>query len=274
MCGALFVGGSVLLISQAASSAVLIVALTPPHQSAIQYNRFIDAVIGGTVAIVVNALLLPLNPLTVVRRTSVPLTKSLVQQLDDLAAALESGSAGAARDVLRSLRDGEPLLRNFEAAVAAGTETASLSPVRWRSRGQLAEFYDASVHIDRFVRNLRVCARRIAHLLTESTEPVPELSAALRSLGASVVALDAELAASSSNEMSRGKAVAAVRVVVPLLASGPSLDITVAIAQVRSMAIDLLRASGVDAQDAVAAIKDAAGESDADVDLGSDDVDD
>jgi hypothetical protein len=46
----------------------------------------------------------------------------------------------------------------------------------------------------------------------------------------------------------------------------------VAIAQVRSMAIDLLRASGVDNDDALAAVKAAAGEAELDADL--DDGDD
>lgn len=260
MVGALFVGGSVLLVSQAASSAVLIVALTLPRHSAIQYNRFIDAVIGGAVAIVVNALLLPLNPLTVVRRTSEPLVASLVSRLRELAAAIDDVDADAARDVLTRLRDGESLLRNFESAIAAGAETAALSPVRWRARGQLSLYTDASVHLDRFVRNLRVCARRIAHLLSESETPVPELAAALTELSDGVWHLHDELKNVTEPSGSRRSAIEAVEKVSPLLQTDPGLDVTVAIAQIRSMAIDLLRATGVDNDDALLAVKVAGGE--------------
>lgn len=262
MVGALFVGGSVLLVSQAASSAVLIVALTPPNHSAIQYNRFIDAVIGGTIAIIVNALLLPLNPLTVVRRTSAPLTTSIVARLDELADALSVGSQEKARNVLTRLRDGEPLLRNFESAVAAGTETASLSPVRWRTRGQLSQFVDASVHIDRFVRNLRVCARRVAHLLGETRQPVPALATALRQLASGFESLHDDLTNATEAVETRRAAIEAVRTVSPLLESDAGLDVTVAVAQIRSMAIDLLRAAGVDNDDALLAVKAASGQTD------------
>jgi hypothetical protein len=70
----------------------------------------------------------------------------------------------------------------------------------------------------------------------------------------------------------RREAIAAVTSVTPLLQRDPTLDVTVAIAQVRSMAIDLLRASGVDNDDALAAVKAAAGEAELDADL--DDQDD
>jgi hypothetical protein len=143
--------------------------------------------------------------------------------------------------------------------------------VRWRSRGQLALFVDASVHIDRFVRNLRVCARRVGHLLSEDTQPIPELATALRQLADGVEQLHTELMDVRDPVNSRREAVAAVESVTPLLQRDPSLDVTVAIAQVRSMAIDLLRAAGVDNDDALDAVKAAAGEADLDADLDDED---
>src|SRR5206468_9041069 len=61
-----FLGGSPIVIGQAAASAVLVATLVPP-KNGIYYTRFLDALIGGVVGIIVMALLLPLNPLTHIR---------------------------------------------------------------------------------------------------------------------------------------------------------------------------------------------------------------
>src|SRR5204863_181120 len=66
-----FLGGSPILIGQAAASAVLVATLAPP-KNGIYYTRFLDALIGGVVGIMVMALLLPLNPLTHIRRAAGP----------------------------------------------------------------------------------------------------------------------------------------------------------------------------------------------------------
>ena len=264
MFGAVFVGGSVLLVNQAASSAVLIVALTPVHHSAIQYNRFIDAVIGGSVALVVNALVLPLNPITLVQRASTPLFDMIMQQLESLADALQSGSEVAAHDVLVALRDNEAKLTSFADAVTAGRETAALAPARWHTRGQLAQLVDAATHVDRFVRNLRVCARRAEHLLAQGTDSYTLLADSLRELAKGVDALQTDLLKGENPVHSGIHAIKAVTIVSPMLADEPTLDVSVIVAQVRSMAIDLLGAAGVDTDTALEAIREAAGESDDD----------
>ncbi len=66
---AIFLGGGSLAIAQAAASAVLVATLAEPG-GGLNGDRFVDALIGGTVGIAVMALLLPFNPLTRVQRAA------------------------------------------------------------------------------------------------------------------------------------------------------------------------------------------------------------
>src|SRR5205814_682275 len=81
-------GGCPIVIGQAAAPAVLVATLAPPS-GGIYYTRFLDALIGGVVGIAVMALLLPVNPLTVIRRAAGPALDVIAQGLRDCADALD-----------------------------------------------------------------------------------------------------------------------------------------------------------------------------------------
>lgn len=84
---AIMVGGSASLVTQAASSGALVASLIPLTGDYF-FSRFIDAVVGGGVALVVMALLLPLNPLTVVQRAADPVLSATADGLADAADAI------------------------------------------------------------------------------------------------------------------------------------------------------------------------------------------
>ena len=63
MSVALLLGGGPLVVSQAATSAVLVATLQPPD-GGISLSRFLDALAGGASALVVATVLLPVNPWT------------------------------------------------------------------------------------------------------------------------------------------------------------------------------------------------------------------
>src|SRR5438874_3587370 len=100
---AVFLGGSPVVIGQAAASAVLVATLAPPS-GGIYYTRFLDALIGGLVGIAVMALLLPVNPLTVIRRAAGPALDVIATGLRDCATALSDGSREEADAALARLR--------------------------------------------------------------------------------------------------------------------------------------------------------------------------
>lgn len=254
MSGGLLLGGGALVVNQAASSAVLITALTA-RSGHVTYARFIDSVIGGAVAVIVNSLLIPLNPLTLVRRASAPLFSSIIDEIYALADALEKDDGEMARAALTTLRNTEALIEAFNTAVAAGRETAALSPAHWRRRGQLMDFMEAAVHLDRAVRNLRVLARRAVNLLREGQSTPPALGISLRLTAEGFRALQEELEGERPYDRSRALLLQAAATVAPLLSAQPSLSLTVLVAQIRSIVIDLLRASGVDEEVALAAMQ-------------------
>lgn len=89
MAAAVFFGGGALLVNQAAVSAILVVVLQPPEAD-FSPDRFVDALIGGGVALVINYLF-PVNPERLVERA--PVFEELVAVLEEISTVLESGDA-------------------------------------------------------------------------------------------------------------------------------------------------------------------------------------
>ena len=94
MLAATLVGGGTLLASQAGASAVLVATLQPPE--GFDFTRSLDAAVGSATALLVGALLLPIDPVRLVREGLGPV-------LDRLAAVLgpDRRRAGAPRRARR-----------------------------------------------------------------------------------------------------------------------------------------------------------------------------
>lgn len=253
MTAAVFLGGSYLVVNQAAASAVLITAL-PLALSGKFYGRFEDAVVGGAVAVVVNLLLLPLDPMAAVDRSMRPLFDAVTQELEMCATAFEQSLPTMAEAALVRLRDAEPLLRGFHDAVTAGLETARLAPLRRRSKTRLAALSEAAVHVDRMVRNQRVLLRRSVRLLADTPVAAPELASSLRLLSSAMRRLRVNLA-SGEFTGSRALALEAVQVAGSFSMSEPSQSLAIVVGQIRSIAVDLLRATGLSEPDALAVVR-------------------
>jgi uncharacterized membrane protein YgaE (UPF0421/DUF939 family) len=245
MAAALFLGSGGPLITQAGSSAVLISTLYPPGNG-VYYTRWFDALIGGGIAFAVHALLLPINPLSHLRRAAGPVFAGLADGLDAVADALTAADAAAADRALSALRALEPPLRTFQDALSTADETATVAPVRWRAKGQLALYLTAAPHADHAARNARVLARRGRRAL-RSREPIPApLARAPAALAAAVRELHRELEAGREPEHSRAEAVHATHLSALAYRAGVGFSGSVVVAQIQSIAYDLLRASGLD----------------------------
>jgi uncharacterized membrane protein YgaE (UPF0421/DUF939 family) len=241
---AVFLGGSPVVIGQAAASAVLIATLAPPGNG-IYYTRFLDALIGGVVGIIVMALLLPVNPLSVIRRAARPALDVIAAGLRDCGAALSGADRDEAQAALERLRKGEARVASFREALAGAKETATLAPAFWRSRGPLAMYLDAAVHVDHALRNGRVLARRTVALIRDGEAAPAGLVAALRELADAVEALRDDLAAGTEPIRVRDLALRAVGTAAGVYRAGLGFSGDVVVAQIRTMATDLLLASGM-----------------------------
>ena len=127
-----------------------------------------------------------------------------------------------------------------------GRETATLAPLRWRSRPALARYVEAEVHVERAIRNARVLMRRTVSLL-RNAEPVPaELAQApVRAGRSGRDSLRRELADGVEAERARELLTAAVGAASSAYRDGVGFSGGVVVAQIRSAAVDLLRATGL-----------------------------
>jgi hypothetical protein len=161
------------------------------------------------------------------------------------ASGLRAGDPGLPRRALADLRAGEGQHADLSESLAIGREAATLSPVQWRTRSALARYVGAAVHVERATRNVRVLARRGASVLTDG-EPMPEqLPGALDALAGAVSTLRQELAQGREPALARERTLAAVRAAGAAYEAGVGFSGSVMVAQLRSAAVDLLRATGL-----------------------------
>ncbi len=246
---AVFVGGSAPLVTQAASSAALVATLTPLDTDYF-FSRFVDAAVGGSVGVAVMALLVPLNPLTVVQRAAGPVLDTLAQGLRDTAEALERGETEPATKALDELREAEAKLRNFNDSLTAGREISTVAPLRWRKRGALTQYVESYNHVARALRNSRVLVRRGLAMVSDAEDTPPSLVEAVRQLAEAVAQLRRELGEGADPERSREAALRAVRSCAEAYKAGLGFSGSVVVAQIRSTASDLISASGLAPEEA------------------------
>jgi uncharacterized membrane protein YgaE (UPF0421/DUF939 family) len=261
---ALFVGRGQMLVNQAAVSAALVATLQPPSHG-ITFARFLDALVGGAVALAVNAVILPARPDLIVRRAAWPVLDELAATLEDVARALDERDVTEAERALARARTIDELIDRFDEALDAGRETTRFSPPRRASRGYVETWAGVAGPIDLAVRNVRVLARGAIRAV-QLDENVPEpVSESLRELAEAVRAFDGVMHDGEDPERVRAPALRAAGRATLVLERTANLSVSVIVGQVRSTATDLLGASGMDADDAIAAVRAAAADAEAEL---------
>jgi hypothetical protein len=245
VAGALFLGSGPLLINQAAASAVLITTLFPPTHG-IYYGRWVDALVGGAVAFAVQAILLPLNPLSLVRKTVDPVLALLTHTLSALATILDARDLHGAEVLLAATRRSDPVVGRFHESLQGARELVAVSPIRFRARGALNAYLAVGPHLDHAVRNTRVLVRHAAAALRNDEPVPPDIIAAIEALADAFAWLGRELAGGQEPDAARGRAATAMRLAYNALASPLQLSATALVAQARAIAFDIMLASGLD----------------------------
>jgi uncharacterized membrane protein YgaE (UPF0421/DUF939 family) len=241
----IFLGGGPAVVTQAAVTAMLLIALTP-KTSNLEFPRVIDALVGGFVALVVAWLLLPFNPLQMVDRAARPALDTLANQLSVTATALSSRDFDRAQKALDRVQEVEQFMQGLHEALEGGRETATLAPVQWKRRSALTQYVESAQYIEHAVANSGTLIRRTVTAL-EDEEPVPpSLPSAVAQLADAVRQLLQELGAGLEPEATRERALRAVSEAGRAYADGVGFSGSVVVAQIRTTASDLLRASGVE----------------------------
>jgi uncharacterized membrane protein YgaE (UPF0421/DUF939 family) len=256
---ALFLGGSVGVVIQSAATAVLIVTLSPAVRD-VEFPRFVDALVGGASALVVSAVLLPLNPLRVINRAARPALDLLANELTMTAEALRNRDAAKAQRALDQLRQNRDELDALSEAIEGAKEATTLSPARWHRRSALAHYIEAAEPIDRAMRNSGTLIRRSITLI-EDEEPVPDaMPSAVCDLAESVRQLRREFSTEAEPQICRERALRAVSEAGRAYAEGVGFSGSVVVAQIRTAASDLLKASGLEQAEANRLVKQAFGD--------------
>ncbi|TCJ16828.1 aromatic acid exporter family protein [Rubrobacter taiwanensis] len=257
MAAAVFVGGGPLLVNQAAISALLVVVLENPEDG-LAFDRFFDALVGGGVALAVNYLF-PVNPERLVERAARPVFDELGAVLEEVAAALESSDRERAEQALARARRIDERVRNFGEALAAGHDTARISPTRRRALRHLELYATAGSRIDLTVINGRVLARGAANAVRRGERVPSVVPEAVRDLARAVTALAAYLEETEGPAEARRYALKAARGASRALKEPHNLAVSVLVGHVRSAAVDILRSTGMDQSASVQAVEEAAG---------------
>jgi uncharacterized membrane protein YgaE (UPF0421/DUF939 family) len=260
MSAALLLGAGTILVSQAAISAILVVATVQPGHGP-SPNRFVDALIGGGVALLVGQVLFPRDPVRMMARAAWPVMNDLAVALAATAEALRDGDVQRAERAMAIARDTDDDLKAFFDAVALARETFVLGRTgRW-THERLPIYAEAVQQMDYAVRNTRVLVRRAMNAIRRYGPAPPELADAVALLGDAVLELATELEDPGREASPRRLALAAATKATAVLEQDTGLSVNVIVGQVRSTAIDLLRGSGLSAEEARAAL-DAAVEED------------
>lgn len=251
---AIMAGGGPILIMQASSAGILIATLTPPTDAQ-PWNtgRFVDALIGGFVGLVVSALVMPVDPARHARQVTLPVITAIASGYRRVAAALIDGDPDGARVVLEDLRGTAPVLASFHAGLDATRESVRLSPWYWGQRQMLVTYTMAGGHLDNALRNLRVLARQ-ASIALEREDHVPsEIARALSDLADGVEALGPALAGEGAVDPVRAVILDAVATATAATSDG--LFTAPMVAQIRLSASDLLQATDLTVGEAATAIR-------------------
>ena len=262
MAVAVFLGGGDLGVKEAAISAMIMMFTFKATAAGLPIERFLEALIGGGTAILINALL-PINPERMVENAAYPVFAESAAVLEDVADALASCDAGRAQRAYVKARELDARVAGLKEAVAAGRETARHAPPRRRSLGHMELYAAASDQIDLTVRDVRALARA-ALSVVQPGDPAPEpLPAAIRGLARATEALAAYLQTSGDPDETRRLALGAATEASTMLEEhedlARNLGVNALVDQIHSSAVDLIGGTGLDRAAALRALQEATG---------------
>ncbi|RDI46634.1 FUSC family protein [Nocardia mexicana] len=254
MATAVFLDGGAIIPMQAASSAVLVATLMPPHTGG-GANRMIDALIGGMVGIVVVAVI-PLHPVRRARQQAADILSVMGKALTDCADGLHEQDSEKVKLALESARGTQSQIDGLRSALEGGREVSRISPLYWNSRRRLETIRTAADPLDNAVRNTRVLLRRALTLVRDDEILDPRMVDEVEDLGKAVDVVRRYMIADPGEQPDAAEATRVLRRVAKGatkdLVDGSGLSAHVVFAQLRSIVVDLMQVCGVRRLSAIA----------------------
>jgi Fusaric acid resistance protein-like len=252
MFGATLVGGGPLLASQAAASAVLVATLQPPD-GAFDFTRAVDAATGAAIGLLVGSVLLPVDPLRLVRKDLGPVIDGLAAALDFIAKAVEDRDEAEADRAIEAVARLRPEHDELEDSIAAAADAARLSLGRREALVEIGKLSELARHLRLGIADARSLARGAGRAIATEDATPPEVSASILELGDATRALH-RLLEDGDPRPAREAAVRAAGLANTVLEETGNMSALHIVGQARLLAVDILRATGMErhrAQDAV-----------------------
>jgi len=217
------------------------------------FQRSIDGVIGGIVALLVTALL-PRDPRRLARRDARKLFGVVSSSLASLVVALEKADEPAAERALERLRSTGPLLDGWSASLDSARAISRISPFL-RRHGPELEAQARVLHGSELaIRNLRVISRRIDFLVRDGVAR-PQIASLIASLATSVTLLGESLENPLVADTARvGLSAIAERLHPDLVVTDAPVNDSVVVLMLRPLLVDLLTAAGLSEEKARATL--------------------
>lgn len=233
-----------LALTQAANSSVLLAAVVPVAGAGnAAATRFLDALVGGAVGLAM-IVLIPRNPVRDIDREVQGFLTRLAGILSRTAQALRTVDASLADLALDEARQMQPQVESMTATAANVTEIARMAPLRWKQREHV-ETYVATVRdLDNAVRDARVLARKASALLRHGERVPADMDLAIDALARAIGIFADDLSEHDDFDEARNELVEAAHMASAALPAAMTMNSAAIAAQVRSLAADLLYASG------------------------------
>ena len=254
---AVFLDGTPIFVSQMAGSAVFVATLEQlvPGSGP---GRFLDAVIGGGVAVAVVALV-NRDPLRAMHDAAGPALGRLAVTLDATADALAASEADRARRLQADAAGLVPTLLELSQALERVRETASLSR-RPQAAAALARYRTAVPTLVLIAGDVTGVARSVARAIELESDVPDDLVVATRKLAAATRGLRRYLRDGHGLEEVRAESTAGAEQASRTIEGEAPMPIGALVGELRSTSADLLRATGLLGAHAVALVREAADE--------------
>jgi uncharacterized membrane protein YgaE (UPF0421/DUF939 family) len=239
---ATLLGAGQLMMTQAGVQSILVTVLSPNPGQVV--NRWLDAVIGCTLALVV-ATVAPSGPLRKPGEMASKVVAEMAATLDAAAAALAANEEDAADAVLDRARAGEMDLADFDQAAAEGLAVVRHSPFRRRHMPEVSALVDLYEPLDHASRNLRVLARRCAVAVWRGERVPTAYQDLMRRLAEACRFIAAELGARRLPTAARDR-LRQIGEASAHLELAASISAVVILAQTRSLVADMMELTGMD----------------------------
>ncbi|AHY46977.1 Fusaric acid resistance protein-like [Rubrobacter radiotolerans] len=258
MTAALVIRSGIMFVTEAGVSAILVAGLDPTTHG-VSPDRFLEGLLGGGVALAVAATF-PSNPSLRVQKAARPALEDLAGALRESAVALIAGDRRLAGEALYKARHLDESVARLREELDGGYQIARYSPARRRHLGNLGPYSAVAEGLDLASRNTRVLARAVVSLVHERGDVPERLPEAILELALAVEAFGSGLEQPRrvSGDV-RCFALGAASEATRSLETRSDLETSVLVGQVRSTALDLLQAAGMDPTEATETLRRHAG---------------